>query len=393
MTPLSSLTKMDKLLNKRLEELKRERKRGRRVVGYFCSYVPEEIIWAAGMIPLRLCRCGDNQAASVGATYLTANACPFACSCVGLKKEKRDSYFNLADLMADAPACLQMRRVLEVWERYLGATVIPLAFPRQFYSPEGQTYFAHSIEQFARELAEHQGNRITDAGLTRAVELFNAIRRQQRWLYAGLKQDSFPLSWSQVLRVIRAGFLLDREQYLQALHGLVDEVKSQPAAAPSHNNIRLLIAGGMLAPGDDKLMNILAEAGGKIVMDELCTGSRSIYGEIARPSFDSIARRYLNNIPCGSLPYPRLDDDPRHRHLKRLAAEYRINGVIYYTLRFCDAYSFKVGHLRQLTSSMGIPFLHISSDYSSADVGQMRTRVEAFLESIQDNYRIEGNSV
>jgi benzoyl-CoA reductase/2-hydroxyglutaryl-CoA dehydratase subunit BcrC/BadD/HgdB len=381
---LPALTRIDDLLSQRLEELTQEKNKGKRVVGYFCSYVPEEVIWAAGMIPLRLCRAGDNQAAAVGATYLTSNVCPFACGCVGLKKDGRDVYFKLVDMVADAPACLQMRRVLEVWERYFGVRVLSLAFPRQFYTPAGQSYFAHSIDCFNGELAGHQGRSGTDLRLARAVELFNDIRCRQRWLYAGLKGDAFPLSWVQVIGVIRAGFLLDREEYLKALHGLVDQIKSQPTGTAAPKRIRLMLAGGMLAPGDEKLMNILAEVGGEVVMDELCTGSRSIYGEIKQPSFESIARRYLSNIPCGSLPYPRLDDDPRLLHLRRLLDEYRINGVIYYSLRFCDAYNFKVGHVRQLVNSLGVPFLHISSDYSNADVGQMRTRVEAFLESIRD---------
>ncbi len=374
---------MNDLLAKRPEELKQAKAEGRKVVGYFCSYIPEEIIWALGMIPLRLCRAGNNQAVSVGATYLTSNACPFACSCVGLKKDGRDGYFKLIDYVVDAPACLQMRRVLEVWEKYFEVRVLSLALPRQFYSVRGQAYFAQAVEQLSRELAHDQGINLDSARLTQAVELFNDIRRQQRWLYDGLKQASFALDWRQVLGVIRAGLLLDREQYLQLLHELVAQLKSQAPDNTPARKARLLIAGAMLAPGDDKLVNILAEVGAEVVMDELCTGSRSIYGEIKQPDINSIAQRYLSNIPCGSLPYPKLDDDPRHKHLRRLLTEYRIEGVIYYTLRFCDAYNFKAGHMRHLITSMGISFLHISSDYTNADVGQMRTRVEAFLESIQ----------
>jgi benzoyl-CoA reductase/2-hydroxyglutaryl-CoA dehydratase subunit BcrC/BadD/HgdB len=139
----------------------------------------------------------------------------------------------------------------------------------------------------------------------------------------------------------------------------------------------------MLAPGDEKLLNVLRDLEGEVVMDELCTGSRNIYGDIEQPNFKAIAKRYLSKIPCGSLPYPRLSDDPKHKHLKQLLTENRINGVIYYTLRFCDAYNFKVGHIRELVTSQGISFLNICSDHSNADVGQIRTRVEAFLESIQ----------
>jgi benzoyl-CoA reductase/2-hydroxyglutaryl-CoA dehydratase subunit BcrC/BadD/HgdB len=383
MPPSSALALINDLLLKRPENIKREKELGRKVAGYFCSYIPEEIIWAMGMIPVRLCRFGDNRATSAGATYLTNNACPFACSCVGLKEGRRDEYFELVDVVVDAPACLQMRRVLEVWGKYFGAKVFQLDFPRRFYAPEAQAYFAQALEQFKMRLIDYLGVRPDAAHLVRAVKLFNNIRRQQRRLYDDLKNDSFPLSWRQVLGAVRAGFLLDKEEYLGLLHRLQDQLVLSPPAKSSANGIRLLLAGAMLAPGDEKLLNILHELGTDAVMDELCTGSRSIYGEIESPDSSAIARRYLSNIPCGSLPYPRLNNDPRHNHLRRLVTEYKINGVIYYTLRFCDAYNFKVGHIRHLINSLGIGFLHISSDYSNADVGQLRTRVEAFIESIR----------
>jgi benzoyl-CoA reductase/2-hydroxyglutaryl-CoA dehydratase subunit BcrC/BadD/HgdB len=379
----STLDKMNDLLSKRIGELKEAKENGQKIIGYFCCYIPEEILYAIDIIPIRLSRFGDNQVASVGATYLTANACPFARSCVGLKKGGKDEYFEIVDIVADAPACMQMRRVLEVWEEYFGTKVIMVSIPRQFYSKDGQEFFAQGLKQFAEELSELSGNKLTDERLKQSVDMFNNIRKLQRWMYDGLKDDSFALGWAQVLEVIRAGFVLDRKKYLDILNELKSEVEAATITrAPS--KVRLLLAGGMLAPGDDKLIKVLDEVGGRVVMDELCTGSRGIYTDVEEPNIESIAKRYLITIPCGSLPYPRLEDDPRHAHLKNILKEYKITGILYYTLRFCDAYTFKVGHVREIANALKVKFLHINSDHSTADVHQIRTRVEAFVESIRE---------
>jgi len=282
---------------------------------------------------------------------------------------------------------MQMRRVLEVWRRYFKVPVIEIAFPRQFYTPKGKEYFAHSLEVLAEELTGVSGQSFSCERLLAAVRLFNRIREGQRRLYGLLKLDAPPITWRQVAEVMQAGLVLDREEYAQLLDRLWESLKTREASSGRPQRVRLLLVGGMLAPGDNGVLDVLADLGVDLVMDELCTGSRGIFGDVAAADFASLARRYLDNVPCGSLPYPRLEDDPRHRHILRLLDEYRINGVIYYTLRFCDAYSFKAGHLRQLLQERGIPWLHIKSDYSSAHSGQIRTRIEALIESIYEQLR------
>ncbi len=378
----SALEKIDDLLGKRVDELKEAKSSGKKIVGYFCCYIPEEIIHAHGMIPLRLSQFGDNNAASIGASYLTANACPFARSCVGIKHSGKNDYFELTDMIADAPACMQMRRVLEVFETYFNTKIILISIPRQFYSEKGQSFFANSLKVFSKKLESESGNAFDSICFNKAVELYRDIRNRQRRLYEYLKSTEPVISWAQVMKAIRAGFLLDRVKYLELLNELVSEVDSATPDKNACSNIRLLLAGGMLAPGDDKILRIIDEVNGNIVMDELCTGSRGIYVDVKAADIAHIARGYLSNIPCGSLPYPRLEGDPRHKHLKRIIKDYHINGVIYYTLRFCDAYSFKAAHTREIVSFYNIKFLHINSDHSTSDVHQIRTRIEAFIESI-----------
>jgi len=376
---LKSLAKLDCLLEERPAEIAEAKENGRKVLGYFCSYVPEEIVHAAGIIPIRLARRGKNAAVSLGNTYLSSSSCPYACSCVGIKKGKRDPYFQAVDVIADAPACMQMRRVVEVWEKYFSVTVIPIAFPRKFYSKKGLAYFSESLKILASELSKITGEVVSSQALKDSVALYNRIRDRQRILYENLKADVPKLGWEDVLNVIRAGFVLDRIKYADFLEELVTEMNQLPHP-PRSSSLRLMVAGGMMAPGDNTLTNILKSLGETFVMDELCSGSRGIYGTVNEPTLEAIGRRYLENVPCSSLPYPHIEGDPRMKHLAELIRDYRINGFVYYTLRFCDAYSFKAKHISRLIREMGVDFIHLSSGYQESDEGQIKTRLEAFVE-------------
>lgn len=376
------MEKLESLLDERPAEIEKAKENGQKVLGYFCCYVPEEIVYAAGLIPLRLARRGKNAAVSIGNSYLSPSSCPYACSCVGIRKGKRDPYFQAVDIISDAPACMQMRRVVEVWEKFFSVPVIPIAFPRKFYSAEGLAYFTAGLKIFTEELTEITGKPISDEKLREAVDLYNCIRALQRMLYENLKSDTPKLTWENIFKVIQAGLVLDRKKYADFLEELVNEMEilSPPSVS---SPLRLMVAGGMMAPGDETLINILKNIGEVFVMDELCTGSRGIYGSVTDPSLKAIARRYLKNIPCGSLPYPRQEDDPRHEHLVDLIKDYRINGFVYYTLRFCDAYSFKAKQLSQLVQEMGVSFIHLNSGYQESDEGQIKTRLEAFIEILR----------
>ncbi len=265
---MKSLEKLDRLLAQRPEELAQAKQDGKKVLGYFCSYVPEEIVHAAGIIPLRLARKGNNAAVSMGNTYLSPSSCPYACSCVGIKKGKRDPYFQAVDFIADAPACLQIKRVAEVWEKYFDVPVTPIAFPRKFYTQEGLAYFTESLKIFTEELSKITGKPVSADAQEEAVDLYNRIRSLQRRLYDNLKADAPVLAWENVLKVIQAGFILDREKYADLLDDLVHEIQEcSPVTAPSP--LRLMVAGGVMAPGDDTLINILKSLGVSLVVDEL----------------------------------------------------------------------------------------------------------------------------
>ena len=375
---LKTTLKLKTLLYNRPKEINDLKARGGKIIGYFCCYIPIELVYAAGMIPIRLIRGGNVEVSSIGGTYLSSFSCPFACSCIGNKKNKSDFYFESVEIIADAPSCLQMKRVLEVWEKYFNVRVIHLGFPRTYYTPESLEYFSESLLNFISELEEISGHKVDAKAIEKAVSLGNEIRRLQRELYHFLSE--YRLSWSDLIKFINAGNVLDRVTYRDLLKELKEEVLSQPKKSPTP--LRFLLFGAMMAPGDDKLIKIASDLGVEFVMDELCSGSRPTFVDIKKPTVKKIAEAYLLNVPCGALPHPDSKTDPRLNHIKNLIDEYKINGVIYYTLRFCDAYSFKYKEVKKYLEKLKIPILHLHSDYSDADTGQIKVRLEAFCETI-----------
>jgi len=379
---LQSIDKLHEALERRQEEIVALKEAGKKLVGYFCSYVPEEIIHAMGFVPIRLVRGGNVDAANAGNEYLSSNACPYAASCVGFKEENQDFYFSHADIIADAPSCYQMKRVLEVWEQYFDTKVIHIGLPRTFYEPKGERYFVVNLEHFVKELEEISGAKLEQANLEKSVSLINDIQTEQRKIYHLLKLNK--VRWLEVTQFMHAGFILDKEKYLELMRAFVDEVNNGGKTLPELP-IRILVTGGMLAPGDQKIIDIFTEMGFDFAMDELCAGSRTIFREPKDATLEGIASSYLGNVPCGAFPYPYPDSDPRQKHLERLLPEYRIQGILHYTLRFCDAYSYKTAQMKRMCANMKIPMLHLHSDYSESDKGQLKTRIEAFKEAIEQN--------
>jgi benzoyl-CoA reductase/2-hydroxyglutaryl-CoA dehydratase subunit BcrC/BadD/HgdB len=146
----------------------------------------------------------------------------------------------------------------------------------------------------------------------------------------------------------------------------------------------VILSGSIVAPRDTTLISILEEAGVRIVGDDSCHGSRSFSVPIKSPTLRGIADAYLESPPCGSAQNPNLDSDKRLQHLRNLTRKLRADGVVYYCLRFCDSYAFKATETKVfLEKRAGVPVLTVHSEYGESDLGQVRTRVEAFVEIIR----------
>jgi benzoyl-CoA reductase/2-hydroxyglutaryl-CoA dehydratase subunit BcrC/BadD/HgdB len=381
---LKTLEKIRDAVERRPQELAEARQKGEKVCGYFCTMIPEEIIHSLGLIPVRLGIGGDDRLVELGGRYCSNKNCVFIRESMGLMVKKEDPFVKNSDIVAVAGTCSQMYRLSELIKYYCQVNTFVLGVPKNFYLPEGMEYFRKEMEEFTRQLQEFTGEKLDEARLRRSIELYSNIREGINQIYSYLAMYDSPISWREVFDTIHAGFYLDRDYFLSLLKELIAELnilapedKGNADGAP-----RIMLSGSIIAPGDTKLIQIIEEMDGRIVADDLCSGYRC--HNIPTPkenSIHGIADAYIGRVPCGSLPYLSLDTDRRLENISRMISDYKVDGMIYHTLRYCDPFTFKANETKRVFKDT-IPFLEIHTEYATSDIESVRTRVEAFFELI-----------
>jgi benzoyl-CoA reductase/2-hydroxyglutaryl-CoA dehydratase subunit BcrC/BadD/HgdB len=380
-------------LANRLEQeptnIAKEKNNGKKVIGYFCPHVPEELILAADMLPVRLSFGGELEPVSAGEDFLKSYSCSFARSCLGYRKLSNNPYYAAVDAICVAYTCDSMRRIQEYWEKYFGIPTFSLGLTQthdRFRSkPHAIEYFKNELSLLRNKLEGFSGKTIKDKDIRKAIVLCNKIREKLWLLYEYPQGEQPPIEWRDVLNITHAGFLIERTSFLDELEKISKELqKKKQKKELLDTRPRIMIAGSIVGIGDHKVLDIIRKAGANIVADSTCTGSMfsrkrvSMSGIIGSP-IDGLAERYLYNIPC-----PFMTDLPKRlNRITRIARDYRVQGLVYYNLKYCDIWRAEFKSIKDtLYKQLSVPSLLIETDYSPTDVGTIRTKVEAFLEMI-----------
>ena len=378
---------MRKRLEERPDELRRARENGLKVVGWVGYNVPEEIIHALGFIPVRIAVGGDDRLVEIGARYASSKTCVFIREIVGAFAENQDPYIQQTDILAFDATCLQNYRAAEVIEYFFKKDVVVLAVPRNFHLDEAKEYFAHEANEFTRLLEERAGAPLDLAKLAESVALYNDIRKTLKSIYTFQASKDNVISWEEVYDLIQAGDLLDKREYLSLLTQTLDELKERhhhPVIASDDGDSRIFLSGSLIPRGDRKLIGIIRSVGGRIVGDDLWSGILPHLDlDIKEISPAGVALGYLNRTPHAALPYLDLESDRRLKKLQERLREFKAQGVIYHTLRYCDPFTFKAKETKNVLATSGIPLLEIHTEYAGSDYEAMKTRVEAFVEMIR----------
>ena len=386
---LKTLDKISAALQSRPLELEQLRKDGKKVVGWLAYNIPEEIIYALGLIPIRVGQGGDGRLVEVGARHISTKNCVFVRQALGQFAEKTDPYIQQLDLVAIDATCIQLYRLEELINFYFGYKTVVLGVPRNFATKEGHEYFRKEVEFFTKKLEEFAGVTLEQSKLEEAIDIYDGIREAIKTLYKYQSLDNAPLSWREVSSVINAGYNLDRAHYLELLKELIVEAEAKLSEPSRRREVeaRIFLSGSLIPPGDTKLVDIIEQLGGRIVGDDLWSGLNFFLNlEIKEPTPYGVADAYLDRVPHGSLPYLDLKSDGRLANLKHQLKEFGADGIIYHTLRYCDAFTFKAGETKEVLGKL--PFLEIHTEYSGSDFEAIRTRVEAFIEMIKSKKEI-----
>ena len=361
----------EQIRSERDDEIAAARRRGVKVVGYFCIYAPVELVQAAGAIPVRLMR-GGHAAEEAGERYLRADACSFCSACMG--NFEREPVFRQVDAVLSVNTCDMIRRLPESIERHFGIPVL------QVYMPRTSEPLPHRLAEFRRQL-EHLVERLTDLtgsvfGMERLepeIAAFNRLRAMLRQANDTRRLDAPLLSGGTMLDLEATAWLLGPVKAVS----LIEEVLHIVAARPRQEGRRpRLMLGGSMLTEDDRWLPDLVEEKADIVTDILCVGTRWFAEDVpvGGAPLDRLARFYFSR-PC----MHRRPNTDLYRCAQELAREFRVQGLVYKTLLYCDPWKFEA---RRLQEALGIPMLHLDTDYSTESREQMRTRVEAFLETL-----------
>ncbi len=243
------------------------------------------------------------------------------------------------------------------------------------------------VQAFKEVIEKLTGNKITPDELGKAINMVNERRGALQRLYNLRKARPVPISGKDALLVTQVSFYDDAKRCIQQVNALCDELDKRVAGgkgiAPA-NAPRILVSGSPMAIPNWKLHHIIETAGAVVVCEESCTGTR-FFTDLVKPEqntlkdqIKAIADRYMNiHCACFTPNDERLDD------VVRLAKEYQADGVIHYNLQFCHTYANEAVKVEERLEKEGIPLLRIETDYSDEDAGQLRTRIEAFLEMIR----------
>jgi benzoyl-CoA reductase/2-hydroxyglutaryl-CoA dehydratase subunit BcrC/BadD/HgdB len=373
---------MSEIHGLRIKELVDHRAAGGTVIGTFCLYVPEEIIRAFGGVAVGLCA-GAEWAYDKVERVLPANTCALIKSFMGFKLGKVCPYVESADLIIGETTCDGKKKAYEEFAQYAPLHVMELP---QMKRPADMALWRSELDRLAAKLAEVSGRTLEAGALAGAIKEVNDKRRALQRLNAARKASPVPISGLDALLAVQIAFYDDVPRFTQMVNQIADELEARVAsgtgAAPKDAK-RLLVTGSPMSIPNWKLHDIIEKSGAVVVGEELCTGSR--YYEKLVPEtattvegmLDDIAAKYLDiNCACFTPNQGRVDD------VLRLAEEYRVDGIVNYSLRFCAPYTIEATSLERAVRAAGYSYLNIDTDYSAGDAGQITTRIEAFLEMI-----------
>jgi benzoyl-CoA reductase subunit C len=358
------------------KEILEHKAQGKKVFGWLCTYVPEEIILAAGGLPIRITGYSQEMELDDGNAYLYINNCSFSRSCLqlGLRKE-----YDFLDGVVGGSTCDGARRLFDLWRYYLKPPFFQvLTVPRKFSERAIQLYLSQLVS-FKEHLEEFMGIKITDDALISSIKTMNESRSLLKKLYDLRKLDEPLINGQETMEVLTASFRMPKEQFNQYLKDLIADLNKNGIGQKA--KARLMLVGSVMT--NPEFLKSIEELDVVVVTDELCTSTRywsdPVILEGANTPLEALSRRYLNNFPCARM-YPSTN---RFDRIVNLAREAKVDGIISETIRYCVPYAHDIPLLSDRLKLEGIPLLTLDVEYGTSGSGQIRTRVQAFLEMVE----------
>jgi benzoyl-CoA reductase subunit C len=375
------MKQIEELYNKRGKRARELHQAGRKVIGYFCCFVPDEIITALDMVPYWI-QGSQNDPIDEADALLEPMACPFARSCFNMAL--KDQYDFLDGFVAPH-SCDTIERMYHIWRSNKPSPFNHMINVPHMMGPSSDVFYRKELDYFILRLEEFAGAKLDQNKLRDAVRLYNRRRALLRELYDFRKADPPAISGTETTQVLVAGMGIPAAEHVKLLESLIAEVKNRPA--PKADGLpRIFIWGNEI--DDIAFIRLVEECGAHVVMDDLCTGTRFFWDDVPETPdpLDGITSRYIGtHCPRSLKPQTGLreeDLENRFGYMRKFVSRWRADGVIFYIVRYCDTCELEGPDLREYLNNLKLPVLMIEDDYSTSTIGQLRTRIQAFLEMI-----------
>jgi len=369
----------------RIEELAKLRSAGKKVVGAFCIYAPEEIAYAADATMVGLCAGADFSVPNAEAV-LPRNLCPLIKSFYGFKINRTCPYFQSSDLVVGETTCDGKKKVYELLNELVPTYVLEV--PHKPDTAQGKAFWFKELEAFKTEMEKLTGNEITTKKLKEAIGLINNKRRALKRLSDLRAKSPSPISGLDGLLIDQISFMDDVKRFTAKVNELCDELDQRVRkgeGVASKDASRLMISGCPMAVPNWKVHSIAESVGASIVVEESCVGTR-YFTDLVEPKGESlndllwaIDEKY-SKIPCACF----TPNQRRIESITQLSKQFNVDGVVYYTLQNCHDYNVEGVKVERALKAQDLPMLKIETDYTMGDSEQIKTRIQAFLEIIEE---------
>lgn len=348
---------------------------GGKAFGYFCCYMPEEIVHAAGVLPVRIVDSHEPEDFTDPYYQTWSRNCPFSRGCFA---EALKGAYDYLDGLVMSRSCLHVLHAYDAWNARMPVSFSHFVFAPAMMNVRGaQEHFVGELADFRAAIEKWSGASITDEALTKSIAVYDENRRLQRQLYELRKSGTPPISGAETLDVVLAGMFCDKAEHNAMLRELLDRLPSrQDKPQPGS---RIMMIGGEV--DQSELLRLIESRGATIITDDLCMGTRYFWNSsepLADP-LSTIAARYIAKPSC---PVKDVNDRRRMPHIMQLVRDFDVEGVILVQQKLCDPHEFDFPLIQKHLKEANIPYLHIELE-TTTPIGQITTRVEAFIEVLE----------
>ena len=380
------LNKARQIYSNRSQRVRELKAAGKKIIGYPCVYVPLEMLTAFGLVPYQTC--GDiKEAVTEADRALPRSFCPIMRNCLDCAlKNKNDFLDGMVTIHSSDP----QEKTARVWESYTNYPYFHFIDMPITVRPEALEYFRSQLDDFRKTLETFTGRKLSRDKLEAAIKAHNQQRALVRELYELTKPSPPRVSGTEIVQVVKALTGLPVIEGNDLLTETISQVKKR-TSGPGKMSARLLIWSSTLDDAD--IMQVF-EAKANVVMNESCGGIRAYRASVklAADPLEGLADYYLNEITCArTFRQATLDDtrkdyaqdlQSRFGYLKSIIKNWKINGAIMLLVRYCDPFAFEMPSLKDYFNSLGIASTYIEYDYTTGALAPLRTRVEAFVETV-----------